>query len=136
MTKKKKPEDKLKVGRPEIMSEAVVKKFLDGFRMGFNDSECCAYCEISRQTYYTFVNQNPDFLDKVNEAKEYPFLKAKNTIFKNLEKPDTAKWYLEKKRRDEFGDVKRVELETSDKFSDMTTEEKARILIEKAKGKK
>ena len=47
---KKKPEPK-KNGRPEAITEEVVKKLLDGFRMGFNDTECCAYCEISRPTY-------------------------------------------------------------------------------------
>ena len=53
---------------------------------------------------------------------------AKHTIAKNMNKPEVAKWYLEKRRRNEFGDIKRIELETSDKFEKMSVEEKLAAL--------
>lgn len=128
MTKKKKPEDLVGAGRPTIMTEENVKKFIQGFKLGFNDSECCAYVEVSRQTYITYRDSHPEFLDKVNEAKEYQCLMAKHTIAKNMGKPEVAKWYLEKRRKDEFGDIKKIQLETTDKFEKMSVEEKLAAL--------
>ncbi len=62
MTKKKRPEDLKKNGRPTKMTPEVQDKFIQGFKLGFNDSECCAYVEICRQTFIEFRDQNPDFL--------------------------------------------------------------------------
>ena len=131
MTKRKKPEDKLKNGRPTKMTPEVQEKFIQGFKLGFNDSECAAYAEICRDTYMKFRDENPDFLRRVNAAKEHPFLMAKHTIAKSMGKPEVAKWYLEKRRKDEFGDVKKIEFENLDqKFANMSVEEKAQKLIE------
>ena len=63
-------------------------------------------------------------------AMEYPFRLAKHTIIKNMDKPEVAKWYLEKRRRDEFGEVKKIEFENLDeKFAAMSVEEKAKKLL-------
>lgn len=131
MTKRKKPEDLLKRGRPTKLTPEVQDKLIQGFKLGFNDSECCAYVEISRTIFIEFRDNNPDFLDRINAAKEHPFLMAKHTIAKSMGKPEVAKWYLEKRRKDEFGDVKKIEFENLDqKFANMSVEEKAQKLIE------
>lgn len=117
-----------KVGRPSIMSLEIIGKLLQGFKIGYNDAECCAYVGISKDTYYEFRKKNKKFSDDVDNAKEYPFQMAKHTIAKNLNKPEIAKWYLEKRRRNEFGDIKKIELDTTDKFEKMSVEEKLAAL--------
>lgn len=66
MTKRKKPEDKLKNGRPTKMTPEVQDKFIQVFKLGFNDSECCACVEICRQSFIEFRDKNPDFLNRIN----------------------------------------------------------------------
>jgi len=110
------------------MTTELVAKLIEGFKMGFNDSECCAYCDIARDLYYDYLKRDPKFIDRVNKAKEHPYLKAKHTIMKNMDKPEMARWFLEKRRKEEFGDVKKIELETTDKFEKMSVEEKLAAL--------
>ena len=102
MTKKKDPKDYLKVGRPTIMTDAVVAKLEQGFKIGLNDTECCAYAGISRDALYDYIKKYPEFGDKKEEWKLNPIAKAKYTVFQNLDDVRTAQWYLEKKCGNEF----------------------------------
>lgn len=103
MTKKKDPKNYLKMGRPTVFTTEVLQKLEAGFKIGLTDEECCAYADIAMSSLYNYQNQNPDFLDKKDKWKQNPIAKAKNTIFQNLDDPNTAKWYLERKKKDEFG---------------------------------
>lgn len=91
-------------GRPTKMTEEVVSKLEYGFMKGLNDTECCAYAGISRVTFYAYCNENPDFLNKKEELKSRPSTKAKLNIVEAIENGDTdlAKWWLERKSKDEF----------------------------------
>ena len=91
------------VGRPTKVTPEVILKLEQAFSIGCNDLQACAYSEISTQTYYSFLKKQPEFLDRVKALKERPLLKAKKTVFDNLNDPANARWYLEKKQRDEFG---------------------------------
>lgn len=104
MTKKKNPEDLVGAGRPTIMTPELVNKLEIAFSMGCTDLEACLFANISKQTLYNYQDKNPEFVDRKEMLKEKLILKARSVIAESLNKKDenTAKWYLERKRKDEF----------------------------------
>lgn len=103
--------EKNTVGRPTIMTKDVVAKLEHGFKIGLNDTECCAYADISRDALYDYIKKHPEFGDKKDKWKQNPIAKAKHTIYKNLDDAKTAQWYLERKCKDEFSTQSKVELQ-------------------------
>jgi hypothetical protein len=99
-------EGKNPVGRPSIVDDAVVQKLEEAFAIGCNDTQACAYVSLNRVTFYAYIKKHPEFLNRINDLKQRPVLKARKTIYENLNEPGTAKWFLERKLRDEFGDNK------------------------------
>lgn len=91
-------------GRPTVMTEALVNKMEYGFMKGLNITECCHYADISRQTFYNYVENNPDFMDRIEELRSNPSTTAKLNVVEAIEKGDTdlSKWWLERKNKDEF----------------------------------
>jgi len=78
-------------------------KLEQAFAIGCTDEEACSYAEISPdQLYYYENNIDKEFRVRKQELKQKPILKAKQTIVKNLDNPEHAKWYLERKKKDEF----------------------------------
>lgn len=105
MTKKKNPKELVGAGRPTIMTPELVNKLETAFSMGCTDLEACLFANISKQTLYNYQDKNPEFVDRKEMLKEKLILKARSVIAESLNKKDenTAKWYLERKRKDEFG---------------------------------
>jgi hypothetical protein len=89
-------------GRPTVMTNDVLEKLKQAFLFGCTDIQACAFAGIVRQTMYNYEKENPDFLDMKSEWKENPILKAKATVYNKLGETETAKWYLERKAKDEF----------------------------------
>lgn len=108
MTKNKKSEEHKKLGRPTKIHEEELRKLETAFKMGCNNSEACAYAEIPESTFYDYIKANQDFSDNINKWKKNPILKAKHTIYKSLEDPKTARWYLERKCKDEFSTAQEI----------------------------
>lgn len=102
MTKKKDPKDYAKIGRPTVMTAETLNKLEQAFSIGCTDEEACVFADISRQTMYAYISENPEFSDKKEALKKKPILKAKNTVVKNLDNPDMALKYLERKCKNEF----------------------------------
>lgn len=91
------------IGRPNVIDEAMLRKLEDGFSMGFSDVECCLYAGIAPSTLYKYQVEHPEFTERKAELKENPKMIAKRTVYGRLERdPETAKWYLERKAKDEF----------------------------------
>ena len=99
-------------GRPTVMTEEVVSKLEQAFSMGCSDLEACLFANISRQTLYDYQEKNPEFIDRKALLKQKMIFKARSVIADALNNKDenTAKWYLERKRKDEFST--KVENET------------------------
>lgn len=93
-----------KGGRPTIMTEETVKKLEEVFAMGGSDVEACYYANISRQTLYTYQEKHPEFVDRKEALKNKPILKARQTVVQSLNDPNYAFKYLERRKKDEFGD--------------------------------
>lgn len=90
---------KNKGGRPTSVTKEVVAKLESAFKIGANDTEACLFAGIDRSTLFRYQEKNPEFCNKKEEWKRNPILKAKNTIYKNLDDPSVARWLLE--RRDD-----------------------------------
>jgi len=79
-----------------------VKKLEEAFAIGADIRAACAYADISRQCYYNWTAADPKLQEKFDTLRERPVLKAYQTIMKNLDSADMAKWYLERKRKKAF----------------------------------
>lgn len=96
---------KSKAGRKTVMTIETVNKLEEVFAIGGTDEEACFYANISKQTLYDYQKIHPEFIDRKEALKEKPILKARQTVVKSLDNLQDAKWYLEKKRKKEFGNA-------------------------------
>ena len=65
--------------------------------------EMAFYAGISVQTYYNWIKDDPELKERLERLRLTPVLKAKNAVAKNADQIETAKWLLERKRREEYG---------------------------------
>ena len=86
------------------MTAEVVSKLEYGFMRGLNVTECCHYADISRPTFYEYLEKNPEFSNRIEELKSHPATRAKLNVVEAIENGDTdlSKWWLERRNRDEF----------------------------------
>lgn len=101
---KNKTKKKKRNGRPTIMTPETVKKLEEGFAQGFSVDNACIWADISKQTYYTYCEKEAGFLDYCKTLQKKPLIKSILVINKALNEGDvsTAKWYAERKGKDEF----------------------------------
>ena len=97
VTNEKNPE-----GRKTVFTPEVLHKLEEAFAIGASDIEAIFYANVSRAAFYHYQAEHPEFLTRKEELKERPVLKARQVIVKNLDQPEHAKWYLERKKKDEF----------------------------------
>lgn len=104
---------KLDTGRPTKLTPETIDKLRTAFLMGCSDIEACLYADISKTALYNYQAKNPDFVDQKEQWKEQLTLKARTVIANALNNKDenTAKWYLERKAKNEFST--KVENETT-----------------------
>lgn len=91
------------IGRPTVMTEDVLHKLEEAFALGCTDLEACLYADISKTVLYNYQKEHPEFVERKEELKEKPVLKARTTVVKSLDDPNHAFKYLERKKRGEFG---------------------------------
>ena len=93
-----------KTGRPTVMTPETVRKIKEGFSQGFSIDNTCIWAEISKQTFYTYCEKEVGFLDYCKSLQKKPLIKSILVINKALNEGDvsTAKWYAERKAKDEF----------------------------------
>jgi len=66
----------------------------------------CFYANISRQTYYRWIKENPDLSDRLDDLYERLPLKARQNIAQRIEGQSTlgdiglSKWLLERTQKD------------------------------------
>ena len=93
-------------GRPIIMTDETIKKLEEVWAIGGTDKEAIFYADISHQTLYNYQEKHPEFIERKEKLKERPILKARQTLIKDLDNVDSAKWYLERKAKKEFAERK------------------------------
>lgn len=84
------------------MTPETISKLEEAFSIGCSDIEACLFADISRPVLYEYQQKHPEFLDRKEMLKERPVLKARNTVNRNLNDDETARWYLERKKKNEF----------------------------------
>lgn len=91
------------MGRPTVFDEITIQKLEDAFSVGATDLEAAFMANISKSSLYNYFKSNPDFLDRTEALKEMLKFKAKKVISKAIEEDDndTAKWYLERKAKND-----------------------------------
>ena len=91
-------------GRPSEMSEEKVKKLEEIFALDGTIEEACFFANITKTTYYNWLEKNPELIDRFQELRNTPVLKARRTVVNDLKNYQNAMDYLKRKRRLEFGD--------------------------------
>lgn len=92
------------------MDELTVKKLEEAFALGCTDVEACLYADISRQTLQNYQTKNPLFIDRKEQLKETPVLKARQSVISSLEDDSKlAMDYLKNKKSDEFNTSYKVD---------------------------
>lgn len=91
------------VGRKTIMTPEVINKLEQVFALDGTVKEACFFAEISHETYYNFLEKNPEYRERFEALRNKPVLKARQTLIKSLDMPKYALKYLERKKKNEFG---------------------------------
>jgi hypothetical protein len=92
------------MGRPTVMTEFNLRKLEQAFMFDCTVSEACLYADISRDTYYAFIQKYPDFSDRFKALRLIPVIIARITVVAGLTYDfNLAMWYLKAKRPEEFG---------------------------------
>lgn len=105
MTKKKAPEDLLKVGRHKWEPDAAQLKILeDSFKLGCTVKQALAQSKIPSSTFYDYLAANPEFSEQIEWWQEYPNILAKHSVVAQMAKDGRlALDYLSRRCKNEFG---------------------------------
>lgn len=114
-------------GRPTVMTPEVVGKLEEAFAIDASVSEACFYADISRDAFYDYVKKNPEFSDRVEALRQKPILKARQTIVKSLDNPDDARWYLERKVKNEFANRTEITGSQGKELLELSDYDKAKL---------
>ncbi len=86
------------------MTDEVVRKLIEAFKLDVTVEEACLYADISKDAFYRKLNEDEGFSDEIGRARQYATMAARLSIIKALPNdPHLALKYLERKRREEFG---------------------------------
>lgn len=111
-----------------FLERAKVELLIAACKFDASVEECCAYAGISIDQYKYFMEKHPDFSTVKALCNKLPDLKARKTIVDDLDDPETAKWYLPRKRKGEFGERKEVTGPDGEPlFGKMTPDEKKEV---------
>ena len=90
--------------RPTRLTDEVLKKLEDAFKVGASISQACIYAGISQQDYFNWIKKYERFFERMEGFKNFPYVFSKEAIFKAIISKDpnvSAKYALEfLKRRD------------------------------------
>lgn len=109
MTKRKNPKDLLKRGRKSVITPEILAKLEQAFKLGECDEDACDYAGIGTTALYNYQISHPDFTEQKRAWKKNPTHKARLTMFRNLDDPKWASWWLERKEKDEFSTMQKVD---------------------------
>lgn len=92
-------------GRPTKIDEDTVAKLESVLKLGVTDTVACDYAEINPSTFYRRTQADEVFARKMRQARSYVRLSAGAVVVNSIARKniDSAKWWLEKKHPDEFG---------------------------------
>ncbi len=92
-------------GRPTKLDDEVRRKIEEAAALDASVEEIAFYAGVHRATLHRWLQDDEELRDRIQELRERPILKARQTITKALDDPNYAFKYLEKKRKAEFGNT-------------------------------
>lgn len=115
-------------GRPTVFDHDTVRKLEQAFAIGCTVEEACSISGVSRSAYYKRLEDDNQFMDKMERARLYMIIQARHTVCNAIRAGDvkTSMWYLERKRRDEFGSATLLQIQV-EPFAYMSDIELAKI---------
>lgn len=116
-------------GRPTVFDYGTVHKLEQAFFIGCTVDEACILSGVSRSAYYNRLKSDSDFMDKMSRAQLFMIIKARHTVNQAIQKGDTkvSMWYLERKRKEEFGNNPWHNGIVGTSFSKLTSQEITKI---------
>lgn len=95
-------------GRPSKMTDDVLTKLDEAFSFSCKDEEACIKAGVSLSTFYAYCKKYPAYRQHTKLLQKLPQIGAKKVIAEAIEQGDKslAKWLLEKRCADEYGDAK------------------------------
>jgi hypothetical protein len=108
-------ESPLKGGRPTERTPEIDVKIEQVASYGASNEEIAFFIGVHRRTLQTWLENDPELRHRIEELKEKPILKARETIVQSLNDPDNAKWYLARKKKREFAERTETDITTNDK---------------------
>lgn len=121
---------------PAIITKRILDKLEKAFAMGCTDKEACLYSGIGMSSLYRYQNENPDFQKRKEILKENPVLRARAKVIQEVDNDvTTAKWYLERKRRDEFGQSVDINHNHSDNLTAAQLEQRIIAIFQAARAR-
>lgn len=81
----------------------------DAFSIDATIAEACFYAGISEQTFYNWREKKPKLMEEIERLRLTPIMTARKTIATSLDKPEGARWFIERKRSDEFATKSKTE---------------------------
>lgn len=76
------------VGGQTKYSEEIVRQLEAAFHIDATIEEACAYADITKPTYYSWLQKVPGFALRMDKAQQMPLLKAKKTVLNSIEEGD------------------------------------------------
>lgn len=116
-------------GRPTVLTENVLNKLEQAFRIGLNDVKSCLYAGISTQAMYNYQDKNPEFTERKEQLRAEPDIRAKMTVVNSLSDPSSAWRWLERRDPD-FKPVAKIETNTTVEFKNVQISEEERQALE------
>ena len=96
-------------GRPSKATEDTVKAILDALRDGKGRIEACKIGGIAYNSFLSWLDDKPDFLQSVKNAEAEGLLAMRESALRSIQKAheqrdqwQAAAWLLERKFADEF----------------------------------
>ncbi len=82
----------------------VLTKCKEVWAIGGSDAEAAFYAEITGASLSRYLDAHTKVKEFRNALHEKPILKARQTIVKDLDSPEGARWYLSRKVKREFSE--------------------------------
>jgi len=80
----------------------VINKLEQAFSIDASIGEACYFADIAESTYYAWCAEDEVLSERFKRLRQKPVLKARQVIAQDMDNPATAKWYLERKKSQEF----------------------------------
>jgi hypothetical protein len=118
------------MARPTKRTPEIIQKIEEVAALDGSIEEMAYYAGIHRETLYAWMREDEELSDRIQELRERPILKARQTVMKSLENPEGARWYLSRKKKNEFSErIETTGKDGKDLFPDTEALEKAKGAI-------